>query len=133
MSENRPDNYSPGKCNIGPKEIRKRYIGGLAGFVVFVILAIFLSIFKVNYLFFILLAFPLFLGFIGFYQGYKRFCVANAINGVYLISHTKKGSVKNKALHLVDLKEAGVLITYSLISTAVLTTIMILIAYYGVI
>ncbi|MCL4376469.1 hypothetical protein M1558_03185 [Candidatus Parvarchaeota archaeon] len=133
MKKDKVDNYSPGKCNIGPKEIRKRYLAGLAGFIVTAILAVFISIFRVNYLFFILLALPLFLGFIGFYQGYKRFCVANAIKGIYVISDTKKGSIRDKALHMVDLKKAGVLITYSLISTVVLTAIMTLIAYYGVI
>ena len=127
------DDYSPGKCNIGPNEIRKRYLAGLAGFIVTVILAVILFILRVNYLFFVLLILPLFLGFIGFYQGYKRFCVANAIKGVYVISDTKKGSIKNKALHVIDLKKAGVLITYALISAAVITVIITLIAYYGVI
>lgn len=133
MKRDKADNYSPGECNIGPKEIRKRYLAGLAGFIITVILAVIFSILRVNYLFFVLLVLPLFLGFIGFYQGYKRFCVANAIKGVYVISDTKKGSIKNKALHAIDLKKAGVLITYALISAAVITAIITLIAYYGAI
>lgn len=127
------ETYYPGKCNIGQEEIKKRYKAGLAGFIIFVIFLIFLSVFKLNYLFFILLAFPLFLGFIGFYQGYKRFCVANAVTGLYVFSDNKKGSIKDKIAHRIDLKTAVILITYSFISAAVVTMIITLIAYYWLI
>ncbi|MCL4396970.1 hypothetical protein M1494_01315 [Candidatus Parvarchaeota archaeon] len=133
MKETEMNKYSPGRCNIGPNEVRKRYLAGLVGFVVAAILSAFFSLFKADYLFFILLIFPLFLGFIGFYQGYKRFCVANAIAGIYVFSDTKKGSIKNKLSHSIDLKKAGILIAYSLISAAALTIILTLIAYYMVI
>ncbi|MCL4362717.1 MAG: hypothetical protein OH338_05335 [Candidatus Parvarchaeota archaeon] len=133
MAKDESQGYLPGKCNIGPKEIKKRYLTGFIGFVIAAILAVFLSISKVNYLFFILLIFPLFLGFIGFYQGYKRFCVANAIAGIYVFSDTKKGSIKDKKSHRIDLKKALILITYSFISAALLTMVMTLIAYYLVV
>ncbi|MCL5976488.1 MAG: hypothetical protein M1580_02735 [Candidatus Parvarchaeota archaeon] len=125
--------YSPGKCNIGPKEIRKRYLAGFLGFIVAAILFVFLSFFRVGYLLFIILIFPLFLGFIGFYQGYKKFCVANAIAGIYVFSDTKKGSIKDKKSHRIDLKKALTLITYSFISAAMLTMVITLIVYYLVI
>jgi len=125
--------YIPGKCNIGGKEIQKRYLAGLVGFVIAAIISFFLSFFRLNYLLFILLIFPMFLGFIGFYQGYKRFCIANAISGIYVFSDTKKGSIKDKISHRIDLKKARILIAYSLISAAILTIIMTLIAYYGVV
>lgn len=124
--------YSPGKCNIGPKEIRKRYAIGFLGFITAIILIVLFSFFKLNYLFFIILLLPFLLGFVGFYQGYTKFCVGNAMEGIYDLSDTKskRGVIKNRIAHSLDLKKAVILIAYSVISAAIITFIITFIAYY---
>lgn len=72
--------YSPGKCNIGSQERRKRLILGLISGIIAFIEYIFLS--HMNYAKEIrfLLFLPFWGFFIGIYQYFFRFCVANGIS-----------------------------------------------------
>ena len=135
MNKRKNELYLPGKCNIGPKEIRKRYLVGAIGFMIAAILLFLLSFFKAGYALFIITILPFILGFIGFYQGHEKFCIGNAIAGVYDFSGNKgkRSHVNDRISHMKDIKKAVLLLSYSIVSAAIITFIFVLLAYYGVI
>lgn len=129
MDKPRHSRYSSGSCNIGPKEIRKRYAFGALGFVISAVLFYLLLLYRLDYLYFLLSFFPLLVGFIGLYQGYFKFCVANAYRGVYDLSDVGggKGMIRDDAAHREDMKHARVLIYYAVLSAiavAVVATVV---------
>ena len=71
--------YEPGKCNIGPLERQKRLAVGMAGFIVTLLTLWLMITFGVQKELRLLLFFPLMWSFIGFYQYFFRFCVANGL------------------------------------------------------
>ncbi len=125
-------NYAAGLCNIGPKEIKKRYAISVVGFILSSAMIYIFLLFNLNYTFFILTFFPLFLGFIGFFQGYLKFCVANAYRGIYDLSDIGggKGIIRDDLSHREDIKHGRLLIYYSLISSFMTSVIIILIRLY---
>ena len=134
MPVNKKVKYSAGSCNIGPKEIRKRYLFGAVGFIISALLLIALFILNEPYPFFLTVIIPLFLGFIGFYQGFFKFCVVNAHAGIYDLSDVGggKGNVKNKRFHELDLKRANILVLYAFLSALILSLLAVFIAYLAV-
>lgn len=75
--------YEPGKCNIGPKERMLRLTMGMIsiafGMLLFALFVI-LDLPEWSVLFLII---PFFMGFIGIYQYFFRFCVSNALQKQY--------------------------------------------------
>src|SRR5271157_4565094 len=86
--------YSPGVCNIGKNEIRKRYAIGLVGLIVTAILVYVISLFSLPTWSLLACLVPLFLGAEGFYQGYFRFCAGFASRSIFDFSgsSTEKGN-----------------------------------------
>lgn len=73
--------YDPGTCNINQSESRKRYLAGVAGISAAVLFSMaYLSLSSESYmLVFVFIAATV--GFQGFLQGRKNFCVAHARKG----------------------------------------------------
>lgn len=114
-------NYSAGACNIGRKEIRRRYALGAIGFIMAALFAYSLYLLHApawTYLFSIV---PFVIGFEGFYQGYLHFCAGFAAMGVYDLTGSggKAGKVTNGKDHKKDLSEAAKINGYSIASAAV--------------
>ncbi len=118
--------YNPGKCNIGPKEIKKRYTFGIVGFIASAALFIILYRLNAGYLFYLFEIIPILIGFIGIYQGYFRFCVANAYRGIYDLSDVGggKGVIRDDISHREDLKHARIIIYYAVLSSILLGIIV---------
>lgn len=75
--------YEPGKCNIGQAERNRRLSFGFAWlFTSFVIYAAIL-LFELDPLLIFVTLIPNFLGFLGLYQYFYRFCTTNALNETY--------------------------------------------------
>ena len=71
--------YVPGQCNIGPAERLKRLINGILGFVVGIIGGLVIYFTGISSWFMFLLAIPFFMGFMGTFQYFFKFCAVNGI------------------------------------------------------
>jgi hypothetical protein len=121
--------YSPGVCNIGKNEIRKRYVIGLVGLLVTAILVYVIVLFSLPTWSLLVCLVPLFLGAEGFYQGYFRFCAGFASRSIFDFSgsSTEKGNVTDKDAHALDMRKA-MRINLCSIVTAVIVTVIIYLA-----
>lgn len=80
MSEVR---YVPGKCNIGPREIRLRNRLGWTSAVVAGVLWIGLAVFGLSQWLYLLVFFPAAISASGFIQGHTAFCAGFGFSGVF--------------------------------------------------
>jgi hypothetical protein len=78
-----PAGYRPGACNIGPQEIRRRWLSGHAGLVATVGLFFVLLAIDAAPAVRLLVGLPAAGAAIGYLQAYLRFCVAFGLTGVY--------------------------------------------------
>ncbi len=114
--------YEPGVCNIGVAEMRKRYLIGMVGF----ILAILILSFELPITSWIMattLFLSLFVGFEGAYQGYLRFCSGFGLRGVYDMSEAGNDlqHVDDEDAHRKDMFKAVRIHLYAFLSALVLT------------
>jgi hypothetical protein len=75
--------YIPGVCNIGKREIRRRREGGYAGLVLMLLLLVALELFHVPRGWRFMLFFPAALTAVSFLQSGLKFCVNFGMRGVY--------------------------------------------------
>lgn len=75
--------YTPGQCNIGKRQRQKRLVIGLISFLISVFILIPLIYFDMDRSLRLLLVIPNIAGFLGFYQSFFKFCVANGISEKY--------------------------------------------------
>ena len=75
--------YTPGVCNIGRAERMRRLAFGLIFFTLSFIGYSLILLLDLSNLFILLLAIPNFLGFLGLFQFFYRFCTTNALNQEY--------------------------------------------------
>jgi hypothetical protein len=118
--------YTPGVCNIGKNEIRKRYALAAMGFVISAIVSyVILSSGLPRWA--LLSSFiPLLLGFEGFYQGHFKFCAGFAAAGVYDFTGSggSRSKVTNPESHKSDMKMASRIHMYSIVSGIIITAII---------
>lgn len=74
--------YQPGACNIGPEEIRTRWIAGVAGFTAAALLAAVLIAVDAPTAVRWLVALPMIGGFVGILQAQLRFCANYGLRGM---------------------------------------------------
>jgi hypothetical protein len=122
--------YEPGACNIGKAEIRKRYALAVAGFLIAAAFAYAVAVSHMPRWALFFSAIPLILGFEGFYQGYLKFCAGFAAKGIYDFkgSGGERGKVKSKEEHWKDMKKAVMIHLYALISGAIVTVLVYILA-----
>jgi hypothetical protein len=77
-----PDEYRPGACNIGPREIAKRRAFGIAGIVASVVLGIVLVAIEAPQVARVIVLFPLWGAIISLEQARRKFCAAFAYAGI---------------------------------------------------
>lgn len=113
--------YRPGVCNIGRAERRKRYLIGFAGFAV---TAGFVWVYRTlpgpRWLLLASIV-PLFVGFIGLYQGFTQFCVGFSRRRIYDVSDTgtERRSIEDDAAHAADRRRARTLNLWAAASATV--------------
>jgi hypothetical protein len=83
--------YRAGACNIGPYEIRRRWVSGLLGIVAAVALAALLVVVGAPPLLRVAVLFPLWGGLIGVLQARRRFCVGFALAGIVNVGTDESG------------------------------------------
>jgi hypothetical protein len=83
VMEQRPTQYIPGVCNIGPTEIRIRKRLGLWGLLITIVLWALFVWLKAPVAWRIILFLPVFSSANGFLQGYMHFCAGFGMRGVF--------------------------------------------------
>ena len=118
--------YRPGICNIGKKEIRRRYILAALGFVVSAIAFSAIVFLGFQRIWLPALAVPLFLGFEGFYQGRFGFCAGFAAVGAYDFAGSggSRGIVSKRTDHRKDIAMANRIHMYSAASSICVTALL---------
>lgn len=96
--------YRAGACNIGPYEIRRRWVSGLFGVAAAVALAALLVAVGAPPLLRLAVLFPLWGGLIGVLQAHRRFCVGFALAGIVNVGGDATGrhSVADAAARAAD-------------------------------
>ena len=80
--EPRSDSYVPGVCNIGPWEIRRRWIGGILGLAAAAVLLALLIAVHAPVFARVLVLLPAWGGAFSVLQARRRFCGAYAMRGI---------------------------------------------------
>jgi hypothetical protein len=120
-------NYVAGSCNIGPSEIHRRYQVAIIGGVLYTILAIALIATDQESSMRLIAFAPAMLASVGYIQARNRFCFAYGLMGVFnfdTAGDVKK--IKDPAALKADRAQALKIVLKSLLSAALLTTLVIL-------
>jgi hypothetical protein len=89
LQEAESGQYTSGKCNIGPVEIKRRYRIGYIGFILMICFIAFAEIFRVPGLWKLLIFIPTFYSLSGFIQAWKKFCYVYGYIGVFSLKGRK--------------------------------------------
>jgi hypothetical protein len=119
--------YVAGSCNIGPSEIHRRYQVAIIGGVLYTILAIALIATDQESSIRLIAFAPAMLASVGYIQARNRFCFAYGLMGVFnfdTAGDVKK--IKDPAALKADRAQALKIVLKSLVSAALLTTLVIL-------
>jgi hypothetical protein len=107
-----PTDYQPGACNIGPDEIRRRWIGGHIGLAATIGLLVVLLAVDAPPMARLLVALPAAGAAISYLQAYLRFCAAFGLAGIYNFGNRgDSGSVSDSADRSRDRRRALAILT----------------------
>jgi predicted nucleic acid-binding Zn ribbon protein len=118
--------YLPGSCNLGIKEIESRKRKALIGLILTILWIVYLQINHFTSEWRLIIFFPLFYSIVCFYQAQQKFCVAFGLLGIF--NFGERGNSKSVADELhkkKDRKNAWRIIFLSLIFT-----LLIVVTYY---
>ena len=116
--------YSPGHCNIGPSEIRRRLRNGyfgLAGMIFFIII---IEAFHLPRIWKIGLFAPAVYSISGFLQGWQRFCFWFGLTGLFSMTGKRQRLSDDISLHKDRLK------AWLLIAEVFSLSLLVTLAYY---
>ena len=103
--------YTPGTCNIGREEIRRRTCIGYAGVAIALVMVGIISILDLPRSARLIIAVPVGISLAGFVQAGKKFCLAYGLRGVFsthgLRSLSRVTSAEN---HIADRKTAVIIL-----------------------
>ena len=122
-------NYQPGVCNIGPEEIRMRWMTGWMGFALTVVVWIGLILTDSPASRYYWLFIPAFVSALGLIQASMHFCVAFGAKGLFNFKSQlgKTETVDQASFRAKDRVKAILIIIYALLSAGIVTAI----AYYS--
>ena len=105
--------YSPGVCNIGPREIAKRRAFGIAGIVSSVVLAVVLVAIDAPQLARVIVLIPLWGAIVSLEQARRKFCAGFAYAGIRSVNGSDATeSVANAADLAIDRGAARRMVAY---------------------
>ena len=81
--ENAQPKYLPGSCNIGEKEIRRRYRIGFIGLFLAILTVALIHLFKANQYWRLIIFIPVFYALSGFIQAMAKFCFVFGFRSVF--------------------------------------------------
>jgi hypothetical protein len=125
--------YTPGVCNIGPAEIRKRRQAGWLGLGATILLWAIFFIFRVAAPWRLLLFFPAAMGATGFLQAALHFCAGFGMRGVFNFRSEvgQTDTVEQAEFRLKDRRKASLIGLYSVLAGAVVAIAGFLLTFSG--
>lgn len=125
------DDYVPGVCNIGPWEVRRRWVVGIMGLVATALLLAALVALGVPPIARALVILPAWGGCFSSLQGYRRFCGAYAARGMsnFGNDHSTARSVDDEAAHQADLAAVTRMTRDSLLMALAITVVAVLLPF----
>jgi hypothetical protein len=122
-----PDEYRPGACNIGPREIAKRRAAGIAGIVAAVVLGLALVAIDAQPIARALVLVPLWGAIVSLEQARRKFCAGFAYAGIRSVTGSDATeSVADPADLAVDRAAARWLVTYCGAIALAITAVFVL-------
>ena len=120
--------YTPGVCNIGPAERRKRRVGGYLGLVVTIVALAAFVLFHVPDPWRVLIALPVGLGANGFLQSALHFCVGFSMRGLYNMGPAlgAEENVMDAEMRRKDQRKGLTIIGYSALIAAAVVVLAVL-------
>jgi hypothetical protein len=120
--------YTPGVCNIGPAERRKRQLGGYLGLAVTVLALVAFVVLKVPDPWRALVALPAAAGANGFLQSAMHFCVGFSMRGLYNMGPAlgAEENVMDAEMRRKDQRKGLTIIGYSALIAAAVVVIAVL-------
>ncbi len=122
------DGYIPGVCNIGPWEIRRRWIGGFLGLAVAAVLLVVLIAAHAPVIARVVVLLPAWGGAFSVLQARRRFCGAYAMRRIsnFGTTYGTIQQVQEEAAHRADIAALGRMIRDSFVIGLVITVIAML-------
>ena len=118
--------YSPGSCNIGKGEVRKRQAVGLIGLVISISYVLSFNAIDAPAIYRFGIFFPLMVASVGFVQSRSKFCLAYGFAGTFNVG--KMGDIKrvaSKEDRAADRKTALVILGKSFLLAAIATAVVL--------
>ena len=108
--------YTPGVCNIGLAERRRRRLGGILGLVVTVVVFIGLIVTNAHWAWRLILIVPASSAAIGFLQDRMHFCVGFGMQGLFNVINSAgvTNNVELEEFRQADRRKAITILLYSL-------------------
>ena len=120
--------YTPGVCNIGPAERRKRRLGGYLGTALTVLAVIGFVVFHVPDPWRVLVALPAAIAANGFLQSAMHFCVGFSMRGLYNMGPAlgAEETVMDTEMRRKDQRKGLIIIGYSVLIAAAVVVVAVL-------
>ena len=122
------DEYTPGVCNIGEDEIRRRMRFGWAGLAAYALLSALLLIADAGRMVRFIVFVPAFAASLGFIQAYLHFCAYFGLSALF--NFGKAGSspeeIWEEELRAADRRRAWQIIGYSVLAAIAMTAVVYL-------
>lgn len=120
--------YTPGVCNIGPAERRRRRLGGYLGLGLTVVALVGFVLFHVPDPWRLLVALPAGVAANGFLQSAMHFCVGFSMRGLYNMGPAlgTEESVMSQEMRRADQRKGLTIIGYSTLIAAAVVVLAVL-------
>lgn len=119
--------YTPGKCNIGKQEIKRRFRIGYIGLGLMIILILCIELLHLPSFVRFFLFIPAFYAVSGFVQAFNKFCYVYGLKGVAsLMGRRKFQNVADEVYAKEDRKKAFTIIVITTIVSATITILYFL-------
>ena len=122
------DGYVPGVCNIGPWEIRRRWVGGILGLAIAALLLAVLVAAGTPTIARLTVVAPAWGGWFSVLQARRRFCGAYAMRRIsnFGVTHATISTVEEAAAHRADMVATARLTRDSFVLAFVTTVVAVL-------
>lgn len=116
--------YAPGRCNIGPVEIKRRYRIGYTGLILMIVFIVLAELFRFAQPWKLLLFIPSFYALSGFIQAWKKFCYVYGYIGVFSFEGRKTFTkVHDNQFKRSDRKTVVQLISLIVLGSGIMTAL----------
>ena len=131
LQEDESSQYTPGRCNLGPVEIKRRYRIGYIGLILMILFILLAEIFKIPRMWKLLLFIPAYYSFSGFIQARKKFCYIYGYKGVFSLKGRKTFTrIFDETSIREDRKTVFEIVSMVIVSSGIITAVYYFLSDY---